>query len=49
MMSTIIYNCGLTDYDQRILIKGAAEIVLESCSFYLDENGIKLPLLDENK
>jgi hypothetical protein len=26
-------------YDKRLHIKGAAEIVLACCSFYLDENG----------
>jgi len=42
-MSTIIENCGTTEhgYDKRCLIKGASEYVLDSCSFYLDENGEK--------
>jgi magnesium-transporting ATPase (P-type) len=37
-MSTIMQNCGKTEfgYDKRIHLKGAAEIVLESCTHYLD-------------
>jgi len=40
-MSSIIHNCGHTDYgyDKRVHMKGAAEIVLESCTHYLNENG----------
>ncbi len=42
-MSTIIENCGITEhgYDKRCLMKGASEYVLDSCSHYLDEEGIK--------
>lgn len=45
-MSTIIDNCGPTEhkYDKRCLMKGASEYVLESCSHYLDENGVKCEL-----
>jgi magnesium-transporting ATPase (P-type) len=40
-MSTIIYNCGQTEYnhDRRVHMKGAAEIVLDECKFYLNEQG----------
>jgi len=40
-MSTIIYNCGQTEnnYDRRLHMKGAGEIVLECCTHYLNENG----------
>jgi len=36
-MSTIMEKCGTTEhgYDKRIHIKGASEIVLESCTHYL--------------
>lgn len=38
-MSTIISNAtGSGDYDRRILIKGAAEMVKNCCTHYLDEN-----------
>ena len=37
-MSTLIQNCGQTEhgYDKRIHMKGAAEIILASCSHYLN-------------
>ena len=37
-MSTIIENVGLTEhgYDKRIHLKGASEIVLASCNYYLN-------------
>jgi magnesium-transporting ATPase (P-type) len=37
-MSTIMENCGQTEsgYDRRIHIKGASEIVLASCKYYLN-------------
>lgn len=37
-MSTIIENCGTTEfgYDRRVHLKGASEIVLGSCKFFLD-------------
>ena len=37
-MSTLIENCGTTEhgYDKRIHIKGASEIVLGSCTYYLN-------------
>lgn len=43
-MSTIVENCGSTEhgYDKRIHMKGAAEIVLQSCDFYLNEYGQKV-------
>ena len=47
-MSTIVQNCGQTDYnhDRRVHMKGAAEIVLDSCNSYLNEAGQKVPLND---
>jgi magnesium-transporting ATPase (P-type) len=50
-MSTLIQNCGHTEhgYDRRIHLKGAAEIVLAACSFYLNQDGEKIPLHDEMK
>lgn len=40
-MSTIIHNCGQTEhnYDRRVHMKGAAEIVLDECKYYLNEQG----------
>ena len=37
-MSTILENVEDTEfgYDKRIHMKGAAEIILESCSYYLN-------------
>ncbi len=50
-MSTIMTNCGKTEhgYDKRIHIKGASEIVLEACTYYLDHDGKKTDLQDEMK
>ena len=50
-MSTVVQNCGITEqgYDRRIHMKGAAEIVLEGCSHYLNEYGQKVQLTDEYK
>jgi Ca2+ transporting ATPase len=50
-MSTIIHNCGKTEhgYDRRVHMKGAAEIVLDECSFYLNDQGQKTPLTDSVK
>lgn len=50
-MSTIIENCGQTEhgYDKRIHLKGAAEIVLGACNFYLNQDGEKIALHDEMK
>lgn len=43
-MSTITHNCGQTEhgYDRRVHMKGAAEIVLASCSHYLNQDGEKI-------
>ena len=50
-MSTILEKCGQTEYnhDRRVHMKGAAEIVLESCTHYLNEQGVKTPLNDDVK
>lgn len=41
-MSTIMEKLGPnseSNCDKRIHLKGASEIVLESCTHYIDENG----------
>lgn len=50
-MSTIIQKCGETQhgYDRRIHMKGAAEQVLENCTYYLNQNGEKEPMTNEKK
>ena len=50
-MSTIVYNCGQTEHnhDRRVHMKGAAEIVLDECKYYLNESGQKTPLTDSVK
>jgi len=50
-MSTIIHNCGQTEHshDRRVHMKGAAEIVLDSCSHYINDQGHKTPLNDDVK
>lgn len=50
-MSTITQNCGQTEhgYDRRVHMKGAAEIVLASCTHYLNGDGEKYQLHDEMK
>lgn len=50
-MSTLTENNGSTEYghDKRIHMKGAAEQVLASCNFYLNQDGEKVPLHDEMK
>jgi magnesium-transporting ATPase (P-type) len=47
-MSTVINNCDSTEFnhDARCHIKGAAEIVLDCCSGYLNESGQRVPLND---
>lgn len=42
-MSTLVERCGETEnnYDKRVHMKGAAEIVLTSCTHYLDKDGQK--------
>ena len=44
-MSTIIDGAN----GKRIHVKGASEIVLESCTHYLDANGQKQPIDDQMK
>lgn len=50
-MSTILEHVGQTEhgYDKRLHIKGAAEIVLATCSHYLNQDGEKIELQDEMK
>ena len=42
-MSTLIQNCNQTEhgYDKRIHMKGAAEIILACCSYYINQDGEK--------
>lgn len=44
-------NCGSTEYgyDKRCHMKGASECVLDSCAFYMNQDGQKLELNDEMK
>jgi magnesium-transporting ATPase (P-type) len=45
-MSTIVQ---LTNGTKRIHIKGASEIVLDTCTHYLDASGQKKPIDDQMK
>lgn len=36
-------------YSQRLHVKGASEIILETCTHYLDKDGNKQPISDEVK
>jgi magnesium-transporting ATPase (P-type) len=36
-------------YPKRLHIKGASEIILDTCQFYLDQSGNKKPLDDQMK
>lgn len=36
-------------YDKRLHVKGASEIILETCSHYLDKNGEKREITDSVK
>jgi Ca2+-transporting ATPase len=38
-----------TGYERRVHVKGASEIVLESCQYYLDEQGNQQTLGDDVK
>jgi len=48
-MSTVLENIGNGGYDKRIHIKGASEIVLDSCSHYLDDQGMIREMTDQMK
>ena len=48
-MSTVLENIGNGGYDKRIHIKGASEIVLGSCSHYLNEAGERVEMTDQMK
>jgi Ca2+-transporting ATPase len=50
-MSTILTEIDDNEfgYDKRLHIKGAAEIVLNSCTNYLDVDGESRPLDDDMK
>jgi magnesium-transporting ATPase (P-type) len=40
-MSTVVSNIKDAEfgYPKRLFVKGASEMVLDTCSHYLDENG----------
>ena len=50
-MSTIIESIGSSEYgyDKRMHLKGASEIVLASCNYYLNSDGQKIEMTDEMK
>lgn len=50
-MSTVTNRCGQTEhnYDRRVHMKGAAEIVLDCCNTFLNESGQRIPLNDGTK
>lgn len=48
-MSTVLENIGNGGYDKRIHIKGASEIVLASCSHYINEHGERQEMSDQMK
>jgi magnesium-transporting ATPase (P-type) len=49
-MSTIIENAtGNGGYDKRIYMKGGADVIVDCCSKYIDENGNEMPLTDVMK
>lgn len=50
-MGTVLTNItdSETGYDKRVVVKGASEIVLDSCEFYIDEHGKKHSLPEQMK
>ena len=48
-MSTIGEVPGMAGYNKRVYVKGAGEIVLEACNFYLDKDGNRQTLNDDTK
>lgn len=42
-MSTVVSNIQGSEYNypKRLFVKGASEMVLETCSHYLDANGVQ--------
>lgn len=50
-MSTILEKCKDTDnsYNKRVHMKGAAEIVFDSCTHYIDEDGVRQKVDDRIK
>ena len=50
-MGTILQDIAdsETGYDKRVVVKGASEIVLDTCEFYIDEKGQKHSLSDQKK
>jgi P-type Ca2+ transporter type 2C len=49
-MSTVIQNAtGNGDYDKRLFIKGASELVLAACDTYLNDKGDVCPIQDDTR
>jgi magnesium-transporting ATPase (P-type) len=50
-MSTVLENIedSETGFNKRVMVKGASEIVLGTCSHYIDEEGTKQVLSDSKK
>lgn len=49
-MSTIIENAGNgTNYNKRLVIKGASELILEGCTHFMDASGQVTPLDDTSR
>jgi P-type Ca2+ transporter type 2B len=50
-MGTILTEISNNEYgyDKRLHVKGASEIILDSCSHYLDENGDRKELTDSKR
>ena len=48
-MSTVISNAHTNNsYGKRLVIKGASEMILKCCKFYMNERGQVVPLDDNN-
>jgi len=48
-MATVCEVPGKAGFNRRVHVKGASEIVLEGCNYYLDRNGERQTLNDDVK
>ena len=49
-MSTVISNAtGEGDYDKRLLVRGASELILASCSHFLASDGQRFDISDDKR
>jgi len=50
-MSTVLTNIenNKNGYDKRLVVKGASEIVLDTCSTFIDSDGSEAELTEEKK